>query len=117
MMRLMTVEVMRATARAGSADSAAAMVTISAPIIENMTVVTAARTARYPRGEKPSWMYRLKTVGPMPEVRPKAYEAARSMKTMMALTLMEENQNSNSPKERADSRFTAVISTISAPPI
>ena len=49
----MMVEVIRATARAGSGDSAAAIVTTSAPIIDQMTVVTAASTANGPRGAKP----------------------------------------------------------------
>ena len=49
----MMVEVMRATARAGSGDSAAAIVTTSAPIIDQMTVVTAASTANGPLGAKP----------------------------------------------------------------
>ncbi len=52
-MRVMMVEVIRATARAGSGDSAAAMVTTSAPIMDQMTVVTAASTANAPRGANP----------------------------------------------------------------
>src|SRR5690348_8345857 len=39
------------------------------------------------------------------------------MKVMIAATLMDENQNSNSPYARADMRFTAVISTINVVPI
>src|SRR5882672_8261949 len=38
------------------------------------------------------------------------------MKTMMADTLMDENQNSNSPYERADIRLTPVITAISPRP-
>src|SRR6266704_4701518 len=38
------------------------------------------------------------------------------MKTMMADTLMDENQNSNSPYERADMRFTPVITAIKPRP-
>ncbi len=49
----MMVEVMRATARAGSGDSAAAIVTTSAPIIDQMTVVTEASTANQPCGANP----------------------------------------------------------------
>ena len=47
------VEVMRATALAGSVDSAAAIVTISAPVSEKNTVVTAASTTVPPIGMKP----------------------------------------------------------------
>ena len=72
MMRLMTLEVIRATAFAGSVDSAAAMVTISAPIMEKMTVVTAANTANQPMGAKPPWDTRLLSVLPDGEVKPKA---------------------------------------------
>ena len=43
-MRPMMLEVIFATARAGSGDSAAAMVTTSAPIMDQMTVVTAVST-------------------------------------------------------------------------
>src|SRR5437868_11063902 len=39
------------------------------------------------------------------------------MKMTMAATLMDENQNSNSPYERADIRFTPVSSTIRMRPI
>jgi len=53
-MRLMIVEVMRAHRRAaGSGDSAAAIVTTSAPIIDQMTVVTEASTANQPCGANP----------------------------------------------------------------
>ena len=39
------------------------------------------------------------------------------MNAMMALTLIDENQNSNSPNERADVRFTSVMATISTQPL
>ena len=52
-MRLMMVEVILATARAGSGDSAAAMVTTSEPIMDQMTVTTEASTANAPCGANP----------------------------------------------------------------
>ena len=44
---------------------------------------------------------------PRGEVKPNAKAAASAMNTMIAATLMEANQNSNSPYERADIRLTA----------
>src|SRR5687767_909822 len=95
--RVMTEDVIRATARAGSADSTAAMVTISAPIIEKITVVTAASTESQPFGAKPPWATRLANPDPGGVIRPKECAAATRMNAMIAVTLIEENQNSNSP--------------------
>ncbi len=50
-----TVESTRAMARSGSADSTAAMVAISTPIIEKKTVVTVVMTATAPLGNSPPW--------------------------------------------------------------
>src|SRR6188472_3013224 len=116
-MRVMTDEDIRATARAGSGDSTAAMVTISAPIMEKITVGTAATTASQPLGAKPPCAVRLANPVPPDEMSPNAYAAATRMKAMMAVTLIEENQNSNSPYARAESRFTPVMMAISATPI
>src|SRR6266436_4498440 len=107
---------MRATARAGSLDSAAAMVVISAPVSEKYTVTAPASTATQPFGMKPPSALRLRNVGPAGEVKPQAYAAASAMNTTIAATLMEANQNSNSPYERADMRFTAVMMPMSASP-
>src|SRR5882762_7769339 len=107
---------MRATARAGSLDSAAAMVVISAPVSEKYTVTAPASTATQPFGMKPPSALRLRNVGPAGEVKPQAYAAASAMNTTIAATLMEANQNSNSPYERADMRFTAVLIPLRASP-
>src|SRR5689334_14939828 len=48
---------------------------------------------------------------------PHAYAAAMTMKATIAPTLMDANQNSNSPKVRDESKFTAVSSTSNASPI
>ena len=53
----------------------------------------------------------------MPEVSPKAQAAATRMKATIADTLMSANQNSNSPYERAEIRFTPVMIAISPTPI
>jgi len=68
----MTDDVILATARAGSADSTAAMVTISAPIIEKITVVTAASVASQPLGANPPCANRLEKFGPSGVMTPKA---------------------------------------------
>ena len=47
---------------------------------------------------------------------PVAAAAASAMNTMIAATLIEANQNSNSPYERADIKFTPVMTAISATP-
>ena len=48
-----------ATARSGSEDSAAAIVAISGPTIEKMTVTTPTVTALTPCGKKPPCVHRL----------------------------------------------------------
>src|SRR5882672_10089117 len=105
---------MREITRADSRDSTAAIVAISAPHSENTTLVMPASTASQPNGAKPPCEYRLPNVGPVGEVRPSAYAPAIKMNTTIAATLIDENQNSNSPYERDDSRFTPVSSSISA---
>src|SRR5271166_1202400 len=113
----MTWVLILATARPGWADSAAAIIVISAPVIAKNTIGTVARTAIQPCAAKPPCAVRLSKVGPFGAIHPKAYEAAIVMNTKMAATLIEANQNSNSAYERADMRFTAVITAISPTPI
>src|ERR1700730_6922316 len=115
-MRTITELLIFATARAGSCDSAAAMVVISAPVSEKYTVTAPASTATQPFGMKPPYALRLRNVAPVGEVKPQAYAAASAMNTTIAATFMEANQNSNSPYERADMRFTAVMMPMSASP-
>ena len=93
----MTGLVMRATARAGSLDSAAATVVISAPVSEKNTVTAPGQHRDQPLGHEAAVAVRLPKVDPVGEVQPKAKAAASAMKTMIAATLMEANQNSNSP--------------------
>ncbi len=52
-MRQTTAVLILAIARSGSADSAAAMVVISAPVMAKNTVGTVASTAIHPCGVKP----------------------------------------------------------------
>src|ERR1017187_5081262 len=91
-----TVELMRATPWPGCADSAAAIVVISAPVIAKNTVGTATITAIHPFGVNPPCDTRLPNVAPFGEVQPNAYDAAITMNEMIAATLMDANQNSNS---------------------
>src|SRR3954452_12161346 len=62
-MRVITELAAFATARSGSADSAAAIVAISAPTIEKITVTTPTVIAMTPIGKKPSWAHRLEKSG------------------------------------------------------
>src|SRR6202166_3128641 len=103
-MRQITVVLIRATARPGCADSAAAMVVISAPVMAKNTVGTAASTAIQPCGVKPPWSTRLPKVAPCGEVQPKAYEPAMAMNTRMVATLMAANQKSNAAEESYEIR-------------
>ena len=79
-------------------DSAAAMVTISVPMNENMVVNMAARTAPMPLGIKPTVSTRCDT--PLTWLlgkKPKMANTPKIMKPMIASTLTSANQNSNSP--------------------
>ena len=69
---------------------------ISAPVIAKNTVGTAAITAIHPFGVKPPWDTRLPQVAPSLPTQPNACEAAITMNVMIAATLIEANQNSNS---------------------
>src|SRR4029077_13251889 len=100
-----------------SADSAAATVTISAPTIEKMTVVVPPRTAAQPNGVQPPCAVRFARPGLAGFLTPNNHEAATTMNTTIAATLIDANQNSNSPYERAEARFTAVRITMSPRPI
>ena len=108
--------VSRPIASAPASDSAAASVAISAPQSENMVVVTPANIAVMPAGAKPPWAVRLPNVGPAGEVMPKANAPVRTIKTRMDATFIDANQNSNSPKDRVDNRFTPVNTAISTTP-
>ena len=95
-MRPITADPMRATATPGCADSAAAIIVISAPVIAKNTTGTVAITASHPWGVKPPNAVRFWKVAPFGAVQPKANEAAMAMNVRIAATLIEANQNSNS---------------------
>src|SRR5690349_21482052 len=116
-MRSTTLAASRDIVRFDSADSAAATVTISAPTIEKITVVVPLRIAIQPNGAKPWWAVRLDKPGLTGFFTPSSQPAAITMNTTIAATLMDANQNSNSPYERADDRLTAVRITMSPRPI
>ena len=80
----------------GSSDSAAAIVAISAPTNAKMTITTPVSTLPMPSGAKPPSAVRFDTP-PSPPVSPSTYASARQMNAMIAATLIEANQNSNSP--------------------
>src|SRR5688572_27965046 len=116
-MRSTTLAASRDSVLLDSADSAAATVTISAPTMEKMTVVTPVRTAARPKGTKPRCAVRLLIPGLAGLPAPSSQPAATTMNTTIAATLIDANQNSNSPYERAEVRFTAVRITLIPRPI
>src|ERR671929_2302323 len=98
-----------ATAFSGSWDSAAAMVATSAPVIEKITVTTAAVIPSAPNGRKPPWAVRLEKSIDLPGHSPNTYATPTMRNTMIAATLMPANQNSNSPNDETENRLVAVI--------
>src|SRR5512138_444148 len=116
-MRSTTLAARRDSVLLDSADSAAATVTISAPTIEKMTVVTPVRMAAQPNGAKPWCAVRFEMPGLDGLPTPSSQPAATTMNTTMAATLIEANQNSNSPYERVELSFTAVRMAINPRPI
>src|SRR6478609_715047 len=108
----MTELVAFAMALAGSGDSAAAMVAISAPVMEKMTTTIAAKIAPGPNGKNPPLSVRLlKSMLLLGQI-PRTKHPPSTMNTMIAATLIPANQNSNSPNEDTENRLVAVISTI-----
>ncbi len=69
-MRSRMVNVRREMVFADSFDSAAATVTISAPIREKITVVMPARTATHPLGAKPPWAVKCSRPGASEPMKP-----------------------------------------------
>ena len=110
--RKITELVALAMARAGSGDSAAAMVAISAPTIEKITTTMAAKIAPGPSGKNPPCAVRLLKSSSLFGHSPSTNRLPSTRKTTIAATLMPANQNSNSPNEETENRLVAVISVI-----
>src|SRR5690349_19388615 len=108
-MRAITDRAALATAFSGSFDSAAAMVATSAPVIEKITVTTAAVMPAKPKGRKPPWAVRLEKSADLPGHTPKTNAAPNTRNTMIAATLIPANQYSNSPNDETGNRFVTVI--------
>src|SRR6476661_4329556 len=108
--RTMTELVALAIALAGSLDSAAAMVAISAPTIEKMTTTMLENTAPTPFGKNPPLLHRFEKSMLLFGQMPSTYSVP--MTTMIAATLMPANQNSNSPNELTENRLVAVMRII-----
>src|SRR5215217_4454203 len=83
--------------RSGSADSAAAMVAISAPTMEKTTMTIPETNDPEPLGKNPSCCVRLEKSRLRPGHRPRTNSVPSPMKTMIAKTLTPANQYSNSP--------------------
>src|SRR6476469_6233778 len=103
----------RATARSGSDDSAAAMVAISAPTIEKITVTTPTVIAATPNGKNPPWLHRLEKSSDLCGHTPRTKSEPSAMNTTIAATLIPANQNSNSPTDDTENRLVPVIKTSS----
>ena len=95
--RMTTEFVALAMDRSGSADSAAAMVAISAPTIEKITTTMPEKMAPTPFGKNPPCAVRFEKSRRRPGHRPRTNSEPQARKTPMARTLMDANQNSNSP--------------------
>src|SRR5271170_1302311 len=67
-----------------------------------------------PFGAKPPCAVRLVVLGATPGHRPRTYTPASSKKTTIAATLIEANQNSNSPYDLTEMRFVTVIDSNNA---
>src|SRR5215210_5690551 len=100
------------TARSGSDDSAAAIVAISAPTMEKITVTTPTVTAVTPSGKNPPWDQRLEKSIDLSGHKPNTKSPPRAMNATIAATLMPANQNSNSPNDETENRLVAVIKII-----
>ena len=89
--------------RAGSPDSAAAIVTISVPMKLNIVTSTAATTAPGPFGRNPPSDTSRdspdtdESSPTKPGSRPSTASTPTTMNAMIATTLRRANQNSNSP--------------------
>src|ERR1700691_1363748 len=61
-----------------------------------------------PFGAKPPCAVRLATLGATPGHRPRTYTPASIRNTTIAATLIDANQNSNSPNDLTETRFVTV---------
>ena len=95
----------------GSAASPAVMPSVSIPPKANITTANEANSPSKPWGNNPPCSTRLPSPGATvepPAWKPKAMMAAPpAIMAMMATTLINENQNSSSPKTLTLSRFSA----------
>src|ERR1700722_17415820 len=65
-------------------------------------------TGRMPLGAKPPRAVRLATLAAPPGHRPSTYAPAANRNATIAATLIEANQNSNSPNDLTDTRLVTV---------
>src|SRR5579863_7186809 len=63
---------------------------------------------RMPLGAKPPCAVRLATLAATPGHMPSTYAPANTRNTTIAATLIDANQNSNSPNDLTDTRFVTV---------
>jgi hypothetical protein len=73
------------------------MVTISAPTKAKITTTMPLSSERAPSGAKPPSAVKFDRPGESPPPSPRSQPTPIAMKAMIAATLIEANQNSNSP--------------------
>src|SRR5271169_1231191 len=64
-----------------------------------------------PFGANPPWRVRFATLADTPGHKPKTYTPPTTKNATMAATLIDANQNSNSPNDLTDMRFVPVSSS------
>src|ERR1700754_3014023 len=104
-MRQMTELAALETAFSGSEDSAAAIVAISGPTIEKITVTMPTVMTPAPSGMNPPCSVRVEKSMDLPGHNPKTKHAPIAMNARIAATLMPANQNSNSPYDLTENKF------------
>ena len=85
------------------------MVATSAPVIEKITVTTAAVIPIAPWGRKPPWAVRFEKSMDLCGHKPNTKAVPTVRNTIIAATLMPANQNSNSPNDETENRLVRVI--------
>ena len=94
------------TERAGFCASAAEMDSISTPPKENITIAIETQTAPIPLGSSPPSFTRFAVPAAACPGRPTNTRSSPStIKTITAITLMEERKNSRAPKDLTLTRF------------
>ena len=111
--RQITLFVAVFTAFTGSADSPAATATISDPINENITTVIPSSTELIPFGINPPCPTKFEVPGAsVPGTNPKITASPRQRNKIILITLIKENQYSNSPNDFTEKHSSMLIKSL-----